>query len=239
MYADPIALEQACDTLRLLPPLVPSDQIERARIELADVARGKAFILQGGDCAESFDDVRFEIIRCKVALLSEQAKVLWSGLGLPIMQIGRIADQYAKPRSSPFETLPNGEIIHAFRGHTVNSSSLDDRVPNPQRLLLGYFHSAVTLNTLNHLEQEAKALGSSQSENQYTSHEALHLPYESAMTKGEYNTSATFLWLGETYTSAERRSRRVSPWTPEPLRRQSRTNSGALRRRCLVGYDLS
>ena len=82
----------------MMPPLIPSEQIERARIELSDVALGKAFMLQGGDCAESFDDVQLPIIRKKTALLHAQAELIEHALGKPVVMVGRIAGQYAKPR---------------------------------------------------------------------------------------------------------------------------------------------
>ncbi|KAI9819111.1 MAG: hypothetical protein M1827_007267 [Pycnora praestabilis] len=196
VYADGEKLEAALKRLHSLPPLVSPKQIEDSRKQLALVADGKAFIMQGGDCAESFDDVQMDIIASKVELLSNQSMVLSRGLGMPVIQIGRLAGQYAKPRSNPLETLADGRVVPAFRGHNINSTGLDGREPDPQRLLLGYFHAATTLNTLNVLEDDP-GRDPNTPHNLYTSHEALHLPYESAVTKGEYNLSATCIWIGE------------------------------------------
>jgi 3-deoxy-7-phosphoheptulonate synthase len=212
-YEDEDVLIDTCRTLRTLPPLVSITQINVARAQFAKAARGEAFILQGGDCAESFEDVQMDIIGSKVSLLTEQASILQSSLGLRVATVGRIAGQYAKPRSSPFETLEDGTKIHAFRGHNVNGVALAERTPDPMRLLLGYFHSATTLNAVSILQKPNSLTMSSASTAQgnsatnsksgtgftplFTSHEALHLPYETSMTRGRYNTSASFLWLGE------------------------------------------
>lgn len=114
-YADQLALEQACSQLRKLPHLVLPHQIESARQELYQVAKGNSFIIQGSDCAESFYDVQHDIIRSKVTLLAYQSQILGAALGKSIIQIGRITGQYAKPRSQMFERLPTGETVHAFR----------------------------------------------------------------------------------------------------------------------------
>ncbi|KAL4783844.1 hypothetical protein BJX76DRAFT_357629 [Aspergillus varians] len=186
-YDDPETLRQACDTLRYLPPLVSVDEVERARYEFYDVAVGKAFIIQAGDCAESFLDVRYDVIRRKVELLHQQSRLLEAALNKPVLRLGRIAGQYAKPRSNPLETLPSGEVVHAFRGHIINSEDESDRTPDATRLLAGYFHAAVSHNTIRHLPTGMI----------YTSHEALHLPYEAALSRDDYNLSATTIWLGE------------------------------------------
>jgi 3-deoxy-7-phosphoheptulonate synthase len=162
-----------------------------------EAASGKAFIIQGGDCAERFDDVRIAIIRQKVMLLREQSTRLSNGLGLPIVQFGRIAGQYAKPRSTPFESQPDGTLIHAFRGENVNGFSLHQRLPDPQRLLFGYFYAAATLNSIGHIEKEEIRKSTVPSSPFFTAHEALHLPYESALTHDVYNHSAAFVWVGE------------------------------------------
>jgi len=162
-----------------------------------EAASGKAFIIQGGDCAERFDDVRIAIIRQKVMLLREQSTRLSNGLGLPIVQFGRIAGQYAKPRSTPFESQPDGTLIHAFRGENVNGFSVHQRLPDPQRLLFGYFYAAATLNSIGHIEKEETRKSTVPSSPFFTAHEALHLPYESALTHDVYNHSAAFVWVGE------------------------------------------
>ena len=169
-------------------------EIEQARGQFYHVALGRAFIIQGGDCAESFHDVQYDIIKRKVELLRRQSKIIEDALGKPTIPIGRIAGQYAKPRSNPFEVLPNGELIHAFKGHIVNSEDLSERKPDPKRLLLGYFYASATQNTVRHVSGHASLLSGI---NLYTSHEALHLPYESALTQDSYNLSATTVWLGE------------------------------------------
>lgn len=186
-YEDPDLVQQVCDTLRHLPPLVSAEEIETARHKFYDVAVGKAFIVQAGDCAESFLDVRYDIIRRKVELLDEQGRILEAALNKPVIRVGRIAGQYAKPRSNPLETLPSGEVVHAFRGHIINSENENDRAPDATRLLSGYFHAAVSHNTIRHLPNPTI----------YTSHEALHLPYEASLSREDYNLSATTIWLGE------------------------------------------
>jgi 3-deoxy-7-phosphoheptulonate synthase len=196
-YPDPLALESICQTLHSLPPLIKAEEIERARDLVIEAASGKAFIIQGGDCTEPFGDVRTAIIRKKVMLLREQSIRLSKGLGLPVVQFGRIAGQYAKPRSSPFETLPDGTLIHAFRGENVNGFGLHQRVPDPQRLLFGYFYAAATLNSISHLEKEETRQSTVSSSPFFTAHEALHLAYESALTHEAYNRSAAFVWVGE------------------------------------------
>lgn len=198
-YGNIEALHETCSYLRKLPPLVSPSEVEQARGQFYHVAQGRAFIIQGGDCAESFDDIRYDIIRRKVDLLRLQSHILEEALGKPVIPLGRIAGQYAKPRSNPFETLPTGEVIHAFRGHNVNSEDLGDRQPDPNRLLLGYFYAAASQNTIRHLPgPSGSVVGRWNGKSSlYTSHEALHLPYESSLTRDHYNLSATTIWLGE------------------------------------------
>ncbi|OOQ88282.1 phospho-2-dehydro-3-deoxyheptonate aldolase [Penicillium brasilianum] len=216
-YSDPMALYEVCNTIASLPPLVSPAKIEIARSYFAAAAQGRAFIVQGGDCAESFNDVRPHIIHQKVRLLQEQSRMLAQCLNLPVITVGRIAGQYAKPRSNPWEVLPDGTKIHAFRGHNVNGPSLGERRPDPHRLLLGYFHSRATLDLMKEGQLPAtpptpgpstpgidemlsgKPIDSFDGPQGaiFTSHEALHLPFESAVTHGRYNTSASFVWIGE------------------------------------------
>ncbi|KAF7589913.1 hypothetical protein BBP40_003531 [Aspergillus hancockii] len=218
-YDDPNSLQEVLSTISSLPPLVNPMKIEIARSHFAAAAMGKAFIIQGGDCAENFDDVRLHIIQQKVKLLQEQSHLLTQGLDLPIVTVGRIAGQYAKPRSSPWEILSDGTKIHAFRGHNVNGPSLGERRPDPHRLLLGDFYSRTTLEMIKDIQNTptTRSPGSHQplytfpltpeetdvaplespAGTIFTSHEALHLPYESAMTRERYNTSASFIWIGE------------------------------------------
>lgn len=198
-YSDGDALEETCAYLRQLPPLVNPSEIEQARGQLYHAALGRAFVIQGGDCAESFHDIKYDIIKQKVDLLHRQSQILEDTFGMPVIPLGRIAGQYAKPRSNPFETLPTGEVIHAFRGHNVNSEDPNRRQPDPNRLLLGYFYAAASQNTIRHVSTHATtSSGKLQGKSfLYTSHEALHLPYESALTRDHYNLSATTIWLGE------------------------------------------
>ncbi|KAF7128354.1 hypothetical protein CNMCM5793_003084 [Aspergillus hiratsukae] len=214
-YKEPLALEDVLRTVGSLPPLVSTVKIELARQHFAAAARGEAFVLQGGDCAESFQDVRPLIVQQKVQLLHEQSRLISGGLGLPVVTVGRIAGQYAKPRSSPFETLPDGSKVYSFRGENVNGFHLDERTPDPNRLLQAYFHSRATLDLMkaypslptppsgDPIASPGRDLFRTNSLDElgqgaiFTSHEALHLPYESAVTHGRYNTSATFVWIGE------------------------------------------
>jgi 3-deoxy-7-phosphoheptulonate synthase len=216
-YEDPSALHEICNTINFLPPLVSPTKIEIARSHFAAVAQGQAFILQGGDCAESLQDVRAHIIHQKVRLLQEQSRILAQGLKLPVIAVGRIAGQYAKPRSNPWEILPDGTKIHAFRGHNINNVGINERQPDPHRLLLGYFHAPATLDLTKEgqlpttpptpgpsspilrntgLGQTVTPFESPQGAI-FTSHEALHLPFESAVTHNGYNTPASFVWIGE------------------------------------------
>ncbi|KAB8263570.1 DAHP synthetase [Aspergillus pseudonomiae] len=218
-YDDPKALESVLNTLSTLPALVSPMKIEIARNSFAAAARGEAFIIQGGDCAESFDDVRLHVIHQKIKLLQEQSHLLVQGLSLPVITVGRIAGQYAKPRSSPWETLEDGTRTHAFRGHNINGSNLGERRPDPYRLLLGDSYSRTTLQMTKDIQSTPSSMGRNfvPAQNSFpltpeetdvaalptptgtifTSHEALHLPYESAMTRDRYNTSASFIWIGE------------------------------------------
>ncbi|KAJ2501183.1 hypothetical protein GGH96_002103 [Coemansia sp. RSA 1972] len=145
VYDDPKELEAVVGRVANLPPLVSSPEIDRLRAQLKDVAEGRAFLLQGGDCAESFDYCNPTAIEDKLKVLLQMSLVLLWGMRLPIVRIARMAGQYAKPRSSPFETV-NGETIMSYRGDNVNSIDPACRRPDPQRLLQAYFHSASTVN---------------------------------------------------------------------------------------------
>ncbi|KAJ2593712.1 hypothetical protein IWW49_000366, partial [Coemansia sp. RSA 1797] len=145
VYDDPKELEAVVGRVANLPPLVSSPEIDRLRAQLKDVAEGRAFLLQGGDCAESFDYCNPTAIEDKLKVLLQMSLVLLWGMRLPIVRIARMAGQYAKPRSSPYETV-NGETIMSYRGDNVNSIDPACRRPDPQRLLQAYFHSASTVN---------------------------------------------------------------------------------------------
>ena len=159
-YRDQGKLERVQNNLDSLPPLVCSADIEEARECYAEAARGERFIIQGGDCAESFEDVQLDIIKAKTSLLAEQASLIENNLMLPVTCVGRIAGQYAKPRSQPMEKLPDGRTVHAFRGHNINGVGVDQRSPDPQRLLHGYFHSAAILNTISVINTQTSAMNS-------------------------------------------------------------------------------
>ncbi|KAJ2158627.1 hypothetical protein GGF46_003627 [Coemansia sp. RSA 552] len=145
VYDDPKELDAVLARVATLPPLVSAGEIDRLRDQLRDVAEGRAFLLQGGDCAECFDYCNPEAIEDKLKVLLQMSLVLVWGMRLPVVRIARMAGQYAKPRSSPFETV-NGEKIMSYRGDNVNSIDPAQRRPDPQRLLSAYFHSASTIN---------------------------------------------------------------------------------------------
>lgn len=244
-YPDENKVARVVDQLSLLPPLVTSGEIVNLKKAIALAGRGEAFILQGGDCAESFKDCRPEIISNKLKIILQMSLVLLHGMRKPIIRVGRIAGQYAKPRSSEFETI-DGVTLPSYRGDLVNSPQFDakSREPNPKLLLKAYSCSAMTLNyirallnggfaDLNHPQQWdlrfVEHSGQANEYNQivkniasslefleaidgirsssinkvdfYTSHEALHLHYEQALThllpEGRwYNLSTHLPWIG-------------------------------------------
>ncbi|MAO63967.1 MAG: 3-deoxy-7-phosphoheptulonate synthase class II [Balneola sp.] len=157
-YPDQQKLEEAFETLKGLPPLVTSWEIDALKSKLADVAAGKSFLLQGGDCAESFDATKAPKIVNMVKVLLQTSFILIHEMGVPVLRVGRIAGQYAKPRSSDFETV-NGEEIHNYRGDLINGfeSKSGVRMPNPDRLLEGYHKAGLTLNFLRALADEGFA----------------------------------------------------------------------------------
>ncbi len=146
-YPDPEALREVVAQIARLPPLVTSWEIEALRGQLAKAARGEAFLLQGGDCAESFDDCSSDAIAVKLKILLQMSLVLIHGTRLPVVRVGRMAGQYAKPRSTATET--QGEVtLPSYRGDIVNRSPFteQDRTPDPTLLLRGYERAALTLN---------------------------------------------------------------------------------------------
>ena len=244
-YDDKKLLNQVVNELSELPPLISPGEITKLKQSIALAGQGKAFILQGGDCAESFQDCRASIITNKLKILLQMSLILIYGLRKPIVRIGRIAGQYAKPRSSDFETI-DGVALPSYRGDIVNSSAFNPeaRTPNPTLLFQAYNCSAITLNFIRALldggfadlhhptqwdldflnlspqadEYHALVRGIAdsldflstidglQSTNLnkvdfYTSHEALHLHYEQALTRAInthqwINTSTHLPWLG-------------------------------------------
>lgn len=244
-YPDKAHLARVVDELSQLPPLVTSGEIKHLKHAIARAGRGEAFILQGGDCAESFADCRSDIISNKLKIMLQMSLVLLHGLRKPIIRIGRIAGQYAKPRSSDLETI-HGVSLPSYRGDLVNSPifTADSRTPNPELLLKGYGCAAMTLNfiralldggfaDLQHPQQwDLRFVEHSQQADAYhailcsisnamdflqsidglqhsslnkvdffTSHEALHLHYEQALTRQVpdghwYDLSTHLPWIG-------------------------------------------
>ena len=245
-YPDPEALDSVLAELRRQPPLVFAGEVDDLRTNLAAASRGEAFVLTGGDCAETFAEATADHLRLKIQTLLQMAVVLTYGASLPVIKIGRIAGQYAKPRSSDMETL--GDVtLPSYRGDAVNSFEFtpESRIPDPTRLLDLYHHAASTLNLIRAFTRggyadlrlvhhwnrgftanpayaryeslaeeihravkflEAAGVSSAaqmRSVDLFSSHEALLLEYESAMTRIDsrtgdpYNTSGHFLWIGE------------------------------------------
>lgn len=146
-YGDEAALARVMTEMASLPPLVTSWEVENLKANLAKAARGDAFVLQGGDCAESFDDCRSESIAGKLKILLQMSLVLVHGTRKPVVRIGRIAGQYAKPRSADNET--RGDItLPAYRGDIINRGAFtaEDREPDPTLMLRAYERAALTLN---------------------------------------------------------------------------------------------
>ncbi len=151
-YPDPAALDAAVAQLAELPPLVTSWEIEELRRQIAEAAAGKRFILQGGDCSESFNECRSDVIAGKLKILLQMSVVLVHGGKRPVTRIGRFAGQYAKPRSSDTETR-DGVTLPSYRGDIVNRIGFtsNDRIPDPQLLLQGYYNASLTLNFIRSL----------------------------------------------------------------------------------------
>ncbi|WP_188783320.1 class II 3-deoxy-7-phosphoheptulonate synthase [Nocardioides phosphati] len=150
-YPDAAAVDLAVDRLRTSPPLVFAGECDDLKEKIAAVVRGEAFILQGGDCAETFAGVTADNVRNKLRVLLQMAVVLTYAGSVPVVKLGRIAGQYAKPRSSDFETRTiDGEkvTLPAYRGDAVNGYDFTEasRIPDPQRLVDVYNNSAATLN---------------------------------------------------------------------------------------------
>jgi 3-deoxy-7-phosphoheptulonate synthase len=247
-YPDELALKRAEETLAVLPPLVFAGEARNLKASLANVAAGNAFLLQGGDCAESFAEFGANKIRDTFRVMLQMAVVMTFAGSLPVLKIGRIAGQFAKPRSSDTETK-NGLTVPAYRGDIINGYEFDavKRVPDPERMVRAYNQSAATLNLLRafasggyadlhrvnrwnldfvkdsplgeryedlarRIEQALDFMAACgvtsdkvpaiRETDFYTSHEALLLPYEQALTRidsltGEpYACSAHFLWIG-------------------------------------------
>jgi 3-deoxy-7-phosphoheptulonate synthase len=146
-YPDKAALDRVVADLSRLPPITTSWEVDALRAHIAKAQRGEAFVLQGGDCAETFDECTSEDIVAKLKILLQMSLVMIYGLKKPVVRVGRMAGQYAKPRSADTETR-DGETLPSFRGDLVNRSGFtaEERVPDPQMILRGYERAALTLN---------------------------------------------------------------------------------------------
>ncbi|MDH6579069.1 3-deoxy-7-phosphoheptulonate synthase class II [Kitasatospora sp. MAP5-34] len=197
-WPDQSALAAVMADLGSCAPLVLPEESDRLRDRLAAVARGEAVLIQGGDCAETFGGTSERQIRAKLTTLDQMATVLSAAAGLPAIRIGRIAGQYSKPRSNPTEVI-DGLELPVYRGDSVNSVEFtpEARRPDPERLRRAYHSSAVTLNLIR------AVTGGAETEAVYTSHEALILDYEAALTRRDSRTgryyagSGHLLWIGE------------------------------------------
>jgi 3-deoxy-7-phosphoheptulonate synthase len=248
-WPDTGALDNALKQISAFPPLVFAGEARSLQTALGQVASGNAFLLQAGDCAESFEEFSAVNIREKLRVILQMAVMLTYSMGVPVVKVGRIAGQFAKPRSNNTETI-DGVELPVFRGHMVNGpdAHAEARIPNPDRLVQAYHQAASTLNLvraftkggfadLNRVHawnqefvaQSAegkryedvaseieralafmRACGIDTETNTalhqvdvYTSHEALILGYEEALTRqdsltgGWYDCSAHMLWIGE------------------------------------------
>lgn len=245
-YKDQGEVTRVLEQLACLPPLVTSWEVRALKRLLGDAARGRRFLLQGGDCAERFDECTADLITNRIKILLQMSLVLIFGLKTRVVRVGRFAGQYAKPRSSGTETR-DGETLPSYRGDIINriDFTAEAREPDPNRMIRAYSHSAMTLNLVRSLAESGFAdlhhpeywnlnfvqhapladeyrhmvdairdavsfmetvsdspLHSLERASFFTSHEALHLPYEQALTRyvahqeGAYNLSTHFPWIG-------------------------------------------
>ena len=146
-YPDQAELDRVVASLTRLPPLVTSWEVDALKEQIAKAQRGEAFVLQGGDCAETFDECTSENIVAKLKILLQMSLVMLYGMKKPVVRVGRMAGQYAKPRSADTETR-DGKTLPSFRGDLVNRSGFTDaeRIPEPELILRGYERAALTLN---------------------------------------------------------------------------------------------
>ena len=153
-YKDPEELNKVENSLKSLPPLVFAGEVRNLKKDLAKVESGQAFLLQGGDCAESFDEFSADLIRDTFKVLLKMAVVLTFGGKKPVIKIGRMAGQFAKPRSSDFEII-NGQKLPSYRGDIINDiePTIEHRLPKPERMLKAYTQSSSTLNLLRAFSQ--------------------------------------------------------------------------------------
>jgi 3-deoxy-7-phosphoheptulonate synthase len=203
-YPDPSELGEALAQLQLRPPLVLTSEIMGLRKRIGDAGQGNQFIIQAGECAERFIDCRPEVIEQKLNLLLELSDLACKGIGKPVVTIGRLAGQFGKPRSEESE-VRGDEMLPVYRGDIINGFefSSSSRRPNPFRMLDAYQCAATTLEKIRALESRRSTAHSDSEIALYSSHEALLLPFESALThwsdsvSGYFNQGAHFLWLGE------------------------------------------
>lgn len=254
-YPDQKALEATEEELRGLPPLVFAGEVRALKTALADVAAGKAFLLQGGDCAESFREFSGDLIRDTFKIILQMAVVLTYGTGMPIVKIGRMAGQFAKPRSKDMEEK-DGVSLPSYRGDIINHYEFteESRIPDPRNMIRAYHQSVSTLNLIrafahggfsnlnklhrwnidfvnkspagakyralsDHISKTLAFMGACGFDEKtsplmretffYTSHEALLLWYEEALTRNDSTTqmdeypgdpvctSAHMLWIGD------------------------------------------
>jgi 3-deoxy-7-phosphoheptulonate synthase len=196
-YADGAALDSATRELSAYPPLVRFDEIAALRAALAEAQAGRRFLLQGGDCAESFAEFSPATIASSVGLIMAMAGEIAAASGLPVVRVGRIAGQFAKPRTADPE-LRDGTALPAYRGDIVNGLAFEPaaRRADPERMFRAWSQSAATLS---HVRVLADAEGAPV----YSSHEALLLPFEQALVRADaasdrrYASSAHFLWIGD------------------------------------------
>lgn len=148
-YDDTHHLNSITNQLKQMPPLVFAGEIRQLKRQLAQVAQGKGFLLQGGDCAEAFSEFNTDGVRDMFKLFLQMSVVLTYGTGLPVVKVGRVAGQFAKPRSSDTETVGDTTLI-SYRGDIINGTAFDEqtRTPNPDRMIQAYNQSASTLNLL-------------------------------------------------------------------------------------------
>eukprot|EP00043_Microstomoeca_roanoka_P001988 m.35757 g.35757 ORF g.35757 m.35757 type:complete len:494 (+) comp11181_c0_seq1:107-1588(+) len=144
-YADQAHLQQVLDHLKDLPPIVQPEEVDQLKSYLGEVAAGKRFILQGGDCAERFVDCQKDRIESKIKVLLQMSLVLVWGARVPLVRIGRIAGQFMKPRTTATEVI-DGKTVDTYKGDSINSFDTSQRSPDPERLRQAYFFSAATMN---------------------------------------------------------------------------------------------
>ncbi|MEL7205495.1 MAG: 3-deoxy-7-phosphoheptulonate synthase, partial [Pseudomonadota bacterium] len=148
-YTDADKLAQAEARLSQYPPLVFAGEARRLRKALGDASRGEAFLLQGGDCAEAFDQFSADAIRDTFKVMLQMAMVLTYGAKVPVVKVGRMAGQFAKPRSAPTEVV-DGVELPSYRGDIINDLAFtpEARIPDPEKMLRAYTQAAATLNLL-------------------------------------------------------------------------------------------